>query len=166
LSVIFSTTEHGTAARKAAVGGQARRSPNDDVSLANATAKATGKSESKIHQRCRTHDSAPLSHGGRLSTRSGHILLMVVAAIGILAAGAGQRVAAGSALEYQRCTFALGPLHLLLAHGPSDRCWLVRIAPSFFGLTMIVSILVVSTFKKFAKGGKDRWKAESLRLTN
>jgi hypothetical protein len=40
--------------------------------------------------------------------------------------------------------------------------WLVRIALSFFGLMMIVSILVVSAFKKFAEGAK----AESLRLTN
>jgi len=31
---------------------------------------------------------------------------------------------------------------------------------------MIVSILVVSTLKKFAEGGKDHWKAGSLRLTN
>jgi hypothetical protein len=34
-------------------------------------------------------DSARLSHGGQLFARSCHILLMVLAAIGILAAGAG-----------------------------------------------------------------------------
>lgn len=91
-------------------------------------------------------DSARLSHGGELSTSSCHILLMVLAAIGILASGAGS-------------------VSLLVVRRLTGR-WLVRIALSFFGLTMIVSILVVSTFKKFAEGGKDHWKAESLRLTN
>jgi len=64
---------------------QARRSSNDDVSLDDATEKATGKSESKIQRADGHRLSAPLSW--RRIVR--HILLMVLAAIGILASGAG-----------------------------------------------------------------------------
>jgi hypothetical protein len=68
-------------------------------------------------------DSARLSHGGELSTSSCHILLMVLAAIGILASGAGSVSLLVVLIEYQRCHFTLMDLCIYCwrTRGPTGR---------------------------------------------
>jgi K+ transporter len=85
------------------------------------------------------------------------ILLMGVAAIGILAVTGGSvslLVVLYSINVF--LTFSLSLLGLCIYWWRArriDRRWLVRIALSLLGLTVTGSILVVTTFEKFAEGG-------------